>query len=279
MGQTLLDANAVKAYWWDGEPNFGDLMTPYFLRRACDKNVINVRGVRSSVGDALVGVGSILHDLRYPGAVVWGSGFGKLAVKQFKLPPPIEVLALRGELSLSIARDAGWPNADTLGDPGLLASRLMPRQKIKRKYIIVPHHSHHDVFLRALPEEVCNITSAKQSPAAVLGAISESEVVVSSSLHGVIVAHSYAKPWVWVNIKEHPLYGGEFKFRDFFSGMSLTDVAEVSISEYEIRSMLVSVIRDAFFPLGRSVTECQESLINVLKGSQFSERNELLIHL
>lgn len=277
--QVLSDPTAVRAYWWDGELNFGDLLTPFFLRKACDRNVINVRGVRSSLGDALVGVGSILHDLRYPRAVIWGSGFGKTAVKQSRLPAPSEVLALRGELSRSIARDAGWPETTTLGDPGILASRLVAPRESKRQYVIIPHHSHYDVFLKGFPGEERNIVSAKQSPAIVLRAIAESRVVLSSSLHGIIVAHSYSKPWVWLDLKEYPLYGGDFKFQDFFSGMNIVDIPSIRISESDMHSRLRSIIREAFHPAGRSVVDCQETLIKTLKISDFSKKIDLSIEL
>lgn len=54
-------------------------------------------------------------------------------------------------------------------------------------------------------------------PAKVIDAIACCEVVISTSLHGIIVAEAYGVPAVWAIAGDRVL-GGEFKFRDYYEG-------------------------------------------------------------
>lgn len=60
--------------------------------------------------------------------------------------------------------------------------------------------------------------------------IVSSELCISSSLHGLIIAQAYGVPWVWLNLVEQPLDGHDFKFEDFFS--TLKDSNQVYRSSF-----------------------------------------------
>ena len=60
-------------------------------------------------------------------------------------------------------------------------------------------------------------------PGEVIAAIAECEVVVSSSLHGLVVADSFDIPNHWVTC-DIPLFGGTWKFDDYFAAFGLTKV-------------------------------------------------------
>ena len=62
------------------------------------------------------------------------------------------------------------------------------------------------------------IVDVSESPRRVAEAISSCAAVVSSSLHGVIVADSFAIPAAWTTFQP-ALEGGDFKFRDHDAAM------------------------------------------------------------
>lgn len=68
----------------------------------------------------------------------------------------------------------------------------------------------------------------------VVNEIGSASCCISTSLHGVIVAHAYGVPWVWLNIAERDLKGGSFKFEDFFSVLDRDAVRATTIAPDEI---------------------------------------------
>ena len=67
--------------------------------------------------------------------------------------------------------------------------------------------------------------------------IATSRAVVSTSLHGLIVAQAYGVPWVWLNIIDSQLVGNNFKFDDFFSTLEKTQVSRVDVKADQIRDI------------------------------------------
>jgi hypothetical protein len=197
----------VQAYWWDGHPNFGDGLTPWLLPRF---GVVPVHRVPDRA--ELVGVGSILeHMPEHFSGVVWGSGLMHDADRPL---PRATVLAVRGELTRRrIAAPAGTP----LGDPGLLVSRLLRRPPVRWRVGLVPHghHRSHPAVLalaQRYPRDV-HVVNVHGRTGHVVREIAACRYVISSSLHGVVVADAFGIPAAWTSL-EPDLPGGAFKFRD-----------------------------------------------------------------
>ena len=127
-----LRGNLITAYWWNDHVNFGDLITPALL-----KSYGLTPQFQEPAKAALVSTGSILQ--RMPQSfdgIVLGSGLVEDKLLQL---PRARFLAVRGELSRECA---GAPSDVALGDPGLLAYRLLTKQPKKSHQIaVIPHYA------------------------------------------------------------------------------------------------------------------------------------------
>jgi pyruvyltransferase len=196
----------VKYWCWRPEEgkgpyrNFGDELTGLLLERIYPH--VQHQWVQPEDAE-IIGVGSVLYTLRgrlKPGTAVWGTGGGYYPEDATE---GLEFLAVRGALTRD---NLGLPADTPLGDPALLLPRFIPPAPKKLyKLGFVKHmgddREHH--FQRDID------ISCLQPPADVIQQITACERVISSSLHGWIVAYAYGIPCVPL-----PLDDG-YKFMDF----------------------------------------------------------------
>src|SRR5690606_15342448 len=114
----------------------------------------------------------------------------------------------------------GWNVPKIYGDPALLLPRFhqpRPNTVASDRITIVPHYFHKEIFSSVDPG--FHVVDVARDPAVVVDEIATSRACISTSLHGVIVAHAFGVPWVWLRVADHPLRGDAFKFEDFFTVM------------------------------------------------------------
>lgn len=230
----------IKMFWWDGKPNFGDTIGPFILSKHFNQPIIQERNHVSS--NVIYGVGSIIEMMlnsQHNNVQVWGSGFmGKTLteVDHIKLKKKISrVVAVRGKLTQSKFEAMGIATPDVMGDPGLLIPEFLD---IKPKFIgniaVIPHHSQISLFKRLQGENI-SVIDVGDSLQSVAQQIAGASCVLSTSLHGVILAQALQVKWVWLSIKDKPLHiGGEFKFYDFLSTLREPDVVPVILDVMDI---------------------------------------------
>lgn len=215
---TWLDVTGypINAYWWKERVNFGDLITPALLK----SYGLTPRFEKPAMAD-LVSTGSVLQQLpsTFSGIVL---GSGLIEDRTLSLPHA-RFLAVRGELS----RDrSGAPSDTVLGDPGLLSGRLLSQKAPKKKHSLglIPHYSDKDdpalqQWLLKQAQTV-HLIDVERQPHVVINDIAQCNSIVSSSLHGIIAAHALGIPAMWLKISDR-LKGGDFKFRDYASSLSM----------------------------------------------------------
>jgi pyruvyltransferase len=203
---------AVKAYWWREVPNFGDAIAPLILEHFTDHKFVWDTISRSSV----ISVGSILEHVPplWDGYIL---GAGKLLeFSRLHLhTKTARILAVRGPLS---AR--GVPGNFALGDPGLLADELVGPQEKQWDLGIVPHWQDDDLAAKFTSVVKSPFTSKiicpADDPLKVLRQIGACRRIVTSSLHGMIIADAFGGIPRRVEICPKMLDdGGDFKFRDY----------------------------------------------------------------
>lgn len=201
----------MKAYWWRPKRfrNFGDELGGFIL----DRLGIDYQLAEKDASDLIV-VGSTLDRMPtgWRGTVAGAGNKHETSIVDLA---GCRVLALRGRLTA--ANVTGLDAQPVLGDPGLLAPLLIDRPPIKHEVGIVPHWSDTELAQRFEG----HVIDVKQPPATVIAEIASCERIVSSSLHGVVVADSYRIPRraeLPARATEKPAQeGGDFKWRDYAS--------------------------------------------------------------
>jgi pyruvyltransferase len=209
----------------NGRVNFGD-----FLSRVIVDLVLASRGL--TLGDEtresfqLIAIGSVLH-FASDGAVVWGSGVnGKMPVEQHTFRK-LDVRAVRGPLTRAFLTSRGIPVPEVYGDPGLLLPVLAP-QRFKRSAGIGPGFvpNLNDLAeldttdMRGVP-----VISPLHGWNRCVEAILRHDLILASSLHGLIIAEAYGIPARYVRLSETE---NLFKYRDYYAGTGRPDFSYAS---------------------------------------------------
>lgn len=202
-----LSRDGLPMWWHVGRPNFGDDLTPDLFQRLTGQAV---RFEPNRSAPHILGMGSILSKAT-AASIVCGSGLIEPAGTPIRVR---RAVAVRGELSLRAL--ASPPDDVLMGDPAVLVSEFVaaPSQKTRR-FGFVPHVRSIDRWTAWNVRGHTLIDPA--APAwEVVDAIAACEVVLSQSLHGVIVADALGVPSVWV-APSKDMQGGRFKFDDYFT--------------------------------------------------------------
>jgi hypothetical protein len=217
MTVTVAD-KTVGLYWYAQEANFGDPLGAAILR----DHGWPVRWARPSEAN-LVATGSVLHHLPPSSpALVLGSGLLGSSVR-VHLPNAV-VLAVRGPLTAERLTCSG---SFVLGDLGLLAADLVAEAQTAKQWRVVsiPHYSdrqapHFMSLSHHLRSDSKIIDVQSDTIESIVRNIAASDLVVSSSLHGLVVAAGLGVPAVWI-ASYGDVAGGSFKFDDFYASFGM----------------------------------------------------------
>lgn len=212
----LLVGSQVPVVWWTDTPNYGDLLSPWLVGRMTGLPVTH-----ASRGEAnYVAVGSVVARAN-DRSVVWGSGsFGSERRSAFN--GRASYRAVRGPLTRSRLLDVGIDCPPVYGDPALLAALyFFPDVAQTHEVGIVIRHSESRWRTDTLPEGVKLIDFARGDVEAVTRELLSCRRILSSSLHGLIIADAYGIPNAWLASAtgeggSRP-NGGEFKYFDYFA--------------------------------------------------------------
>lgn len=210
----------IKYYRYPHPHNVGDTLTPYLLEHF--RPDLSFRQVKETESGKLIGVGSIMRVIK-SGDTVWGSGVMRDNDK-FPQAPEVKFLAVRGGMSRGILRFYGGDVPEVYGDPALLLP-LMYKPKVKKthKVGLIPHFVDR---VELLKPEVCDDLAGGESWKMIdvflpfhdfIKEVLSVERVISSSLHGIIIAEAYGLPAEWV-VLSNRVIGNGFKFRDYLTG-------------------------------------------------------------
>lgn len=210
----------MRAYWWRpgnaasihliGPPirNYGDQINEFILQQLGADYDWSL-----PESSELVMCGSILEHLpaNYAGTVC---GVGKLHESSRVNLSDARVFALRGKLTLSgVSMPA--KGSVVLGDPGLLLPAWVRQPSTRYPVGVMPHHTDKTLWDRFSYGHFIDPTQPVHKITEEIGACRR---LITSSLHGAVVADAYQVPRQ-IELPPDPLgkEGGAFKFRDYTS--------------------------------------------------------------
>lgn len=230
--------NCINLIYWADHPNFGDYLSPYIVGKLTGRNICHKKAsiswlnlIKFVIGHVLeiknlsqyvmpwetnyIGVGSVLS-YGNSRSMIWGGGFMDSREKFYGG----KVYALRGKLS---AKKIGLHNNEVVyGDPALLLPLLyVPKTLNKFSVGIVPHWKEFKHFNQKYHNKYKVIDLSTKDVEQVIDEICSCQMILSTSLHGIIVAHAYGIPAIW--IKNGDINTDGFKFWDYFSSVGIND--------------------------------------------------------
>ncbi len=209
--------------------NFGDQLAEVIVRGVLGRpiNVLNMAYEQARTlprPPSIVGLGSVLH---FAGAndLIWGTGvipkrFSRLDLfwtskLRRRVAPSWNVKAVRGPLTRDfLVRRLGINCPEIYGDPAILLPDIVPgkRRLPVRKFGVIPHYKDLNILFGI------HVCSPLRPWNEVLDFILGCELVVASSLHGLIVAEAFGVPARWLRSKRLPssTSEGDFKYSDYY---------------------------------------------------------------
>lgn len=196
----------IKARWYNEDNNWGDKINPILINMISGQPVVYTKKLGHL---KYIVVGSILH-YADSNSIVWGAG---LISPHHKPRGNPKICAVRGPLTRKRLIDLGHCCPEIYGDPALLYSRYYkPKTNKLYKIGIVPHYK--DKQNRWVQKQNIKIIDIQGDINQVVDDICSCETIISSSLHGIIVADAYGIPGYWIKLSNN-LVGGNFKFEDY----------------------------------------------------------------
>lgn len=216
-------ANAVRGdrvplFWCEGA-NWGDALSPVLVERLSGAAVVPAHGLHL---DRFLVVGSILGSANER-AEVWGSGF--IREGETVEGPPKAVHAIRGPLSRKALLSQGIDCPEIYGDPALLLPMFMDPNVEKRYSVgVIPHYidKQQSCIRECLADPAIIIIDIESGLEEFVRAVKSCDLILSSSLHGLICADAYGIPRAWVRFSD-AVEGRGFKFQDY--GLAIGEAA------------------------------------------------------
>ncbi len=241
---------AIRLYWWqekrfDGKENYGDLLSKYLVEKISNKEVLSIKhpktGIQKYLFNNFLVIGSIITAASNK-SIVWGSGI----IKKNENIRKAKFVAVRGPKTRARILELGYECPEVYGDPAILLPKYYS-ENISKKYRIglTPHYvDFKEVKKFVSDSDIKVINLLTDSIEKTTKEILECEIIISSSLHGVIVPQAYNIPALWVKFSNN-LSGDNIKFYDYFESMSINFIKETLINPKDITfNVLMKILND-----------------------------------
>lgn len=188
----------VNLEYYDTEVNLGDMLSPVICEWVLDNADIQCHKQINSTKH-LMAVGSILGGSGLFDATVWGSGIKSLdqivSLSKRKYFQKLDVRCVRGPITREVLRSCGYMCPEKYGDPAVLMPLIYkPEIKKNNKYGLILHFRHST----DVPSGIMNLNIRTSDYKSFINEMLSCEKIISSSLHGIILAEAYGIPAIFL---------------------------------------------------------------------------------
>ena len=217
-----------------GNGNFGDELSSIILKFLLKKySITDIKIVlNKSKKINLVFIGSLVGwaNKNYNNIHILGSGI-RTEIDKIKKNIKMKIYSVRGPLTKQYLEKFNYQVSSIYGDPALLLPNFYNPNKIslcKNKIGVVGHLTNFHKY-KDIPDNYIMINPTWNWEK-VVDYIYSCDIILSSSLHGLIIADAYNIPNIWLD--EFPLNEGHFKFKDYFLSQNRKYESINSIYDY-----------------------------------------------
>lgn len=227
-------------------PNAGDMFSIEVMKNYFNKSFL-VDDCEYGKGNNnlnLILVGSIIH---WSNSKTIICGGGLISRDIFPNEKPLHICAVRGPETYSRLMELGIKSPKIFGDPGVLAGEIYGHNvPIISEIGVIPHYMDlNNPWVKKCEKFGIKIIDPTSNLKFFIDQLKSVEIVISSSLHGIIFAHSFGKRALWIELSKLVI-GDGFKFYDYYRslGLKLKDVKRYQINGDENP---YNLIKHAFF--------------------------------
>lgn len=245
----------ISVYWWDGHPNAGDYYSKWIISHMFGDDYFEYsKNPNFICCGSILSYGGLLLDTK-----VCGAGFHNK--EDTVIIDNIDnYYAVRGKLSY---KKLNTNKEITLGDSGLLASKFYTIKDIKKhRYGIICHWRDYEHIKRIYGNKFHLINMGTNDVEGIFDKISECEMVFSTSLHGIIFAHSFGIPATHIEYKELESKNN-FKFKDYYSVLDIPYEKYTLKDNDNLKELEVMFDKkDRYLPSKEIIEDIQNKLLN-----------------
>ncbi len=194
----LAKKKRVNLEYFDCQVNLGDVLSPVICQWMLDRASLTF-DQKTDKTYHLMAIGSILGGSGFFDATVWGSGiksFDQIAtLSRRKFFQKLDLRSVRGPLTRQALIACGYKCPERYGDPAVLLPLIYNPRVEKTCKIGTILHFKHDM---KIPKEIKNINIKTSDYEDFVNQMCSCEKIISSSLHGIILAEAYNIPAVFL---------------------------------------------------------------------------------
>lgn len=223
INEMKIKKNHVNLEYWKKKVNIGDGLAPVIIKWMLNRKKIDT-DKETKKTTHLFTIGSILTEGIVPkNGVVWGSGIHCLSgikkLGRYSDLCKLDIRAVRGPVTAQILKTCNYHVPSNYGDPGVLMP-LIYQPKVEKNYDIsvICHFSKQS---SCIDEDYHQISVCTNDYKFFIDEICKSKIIISSSLHGIILSEAYGVPAIfWQDGMENEL----LKFYDWYYSTNRKDI-------------------------------------------------------
>lgn len=247
----------------------------YIINNKIDFNILVTLIKQLFINDFILAIGSIISANSSKKAKIWGVG---MMNSNDKIKDAC-FYAVRGKYTQFKIKQLGFKTPDVIGDPAILLPVVYnPVVKKKFKIGIIPHYVHYDLVNSISDNDFCVINMIDPVEK-IIDSINMCEYLISTSLHGIIVSHTYGIPCLWVDFKGELLAGDNIKFMDYFSSVMIDEYIPFQL---DIKNLHIDNIISLFNKYNiLSLPNCDLKLIRkkLIESAPFTVKEQYKIYI